>query len=174
MPKLQASQQAAVDSAEDLTGFKPLEPGKYVARLSKVDGKQTSTGVPMWAIEFDEVHTLDGEKQPGRQFTNLQFPPAGDKPESYGKSQEKWDQYVALSNSRVKQFFAAFGYTTDSDTDEMIGERCVLTIGQRTINGGPRVGQLGNEINGMEPLDKVPGATDVATGSTTKASADDF
>lgn len=157
MPKLAAAVRKKVEKAEAIKGgFEVLKPGKYVAELSAVEAKESGNGNPMWAIEFTEIHDLDGERYPGRQFYNLNLPQAK-MPEGYtgkgkGSPEENWANYQRMCEGRLKGFFEAFGYSVDSDTDEMIGERALLTIGVRTINNGPRTGERANSVNGVEPV----------------------
>lgn len=156
MPKLAAKDRKKVEKAEPVSGeFKPLKPGKYVAELAAVEAKASGAGNPMWVAEFQEIHNLEGEKQPGRQWYNLNLPTTVDMPEGYTKGQEKWETYQALCAGRLKSFFEAFGYTTDSDTDEMIGDRVVIILGIRTIQNGERAGEQTNSVNGVAPLDSV-------------------
>jgi hypothetical protein len=156
MPKLSAKDRKKVEKAEAVSGeFEPLKPGKYVATLSEVEAKKSSAGNPMWVCTFEDIHNLDGEKQPGRQWYNLNLPTSDTPPDNYEKGEEKWLQYQRLCEGRIKAFFEAFGYTVDSDTDEFIGDRCVLVIGVRTINQGERAGQQTNTVNGVKPLDSV-------------------
>ena len=161
MPKLAAKTRKKVEKAEAVKGgFDALPPGKYVAELSEVEATTSSAGNPMWKVQFNEVHNLDGERMPGRQFYNLMLPqdkmPEDYTPKNSKKSpEEAWADYQRLCEGRLKQFFEAFGFTVDSDTDEMIGERCVLIIGVRTIQSGNRKGEKGNDVNGIEPFDSV-------------------
>lgn len=156
MPKLAAKDRKKVAKAEAVGGgFEPLKPGKYVATLSAVEAKISGAGNPMWVAEFEEIHNLDGDKQPGRQWYNLNLPTTDVMPDGYEKGQEKWEQYQSLCSGRLKAFFEAFGYSVDSDTDEMIGERCVLQIGVRTIQNGARAGESTNSVNGVAPFDSV-------------------
>lgn len=156
MPKLSAKHRKAVKKAEAVSSeFQPLVPGKYVAELSGVEAKMSGNGNPMWVAEFVEIHNLDGEKQPGRQWYNLNLPTTDEPPADYEKGEEKWLQYQRLCEGRLKAFFEAFGYTEDSDTDEMIGDRVVLQIGVRTIQNGARAGEKTNSVNGVAPLDSV-------------------
>lgn len=161
MPKLAAKDRKKVEKSEAVGGgFEPLKPGKYVAELSEVVAKQSAAGNPMWVAEFTDIQTLDGEEVPGRQWYNLNLPTTDTPPDGYtgkGKksAEESWAQYQALCSGRIKAFFEAFGYTPDSDTDEMIGERCVLQIGVRTIQKGDRAGEQTNSVNGVAPLDSV-------------------
>lgn len=161
MPKLAAKVRKQVEKAEAVSGgFEPLTPGKYVAELSDVEARTSNAGAPMWVAEFTEIHDLDGERQPGRQWYNLMLPqdkmPEDYQPKSGKKSpEEAWEAYQNLSKGRLKAFFEAFGYTVDSDTDEMIGERCVIQVGVRTIQSGARAGEQTNQVNGVFPLDSV-------------------
>lgn len=161
MPKLAAKTRKAVEKAEAVSGgFELIKPGKYIAELSNVEAKTSNAGNPVWSAEFNEIHSLDGERQPGRQWYNLNLPqdnmPEDYKPKNSKKSPaEAWESYQSLCNGRLKAFFEAFGFSVDSDTDEMIGERCVLQIGQRTIQNGPKKGEDTNTVNGVFPLDSV-------------------
>lgn len=155
MPKLSAKDRKKVKKATATSGeFEPLAPGKYIAELSGVEAKMSNSGNPMWVAEFTEIHDLDGEKQPGRQWLNLNLP-QDTMPDDYEKGEEKWDQYQGLCEGRLKAFFEAFGYSEDSDTDEMIGERAVLIIGVRTIQNGPKAGQKTNSVNGIQSIESV-------------------
>lgn len=177
MPKLAAKTRKRVEKAEAVSGgFELLRPGKYVAELSNVEAKSSNAGNPMWVAEFTEIHNLDGERQPGRQWYNLNLPTTDEAPDGYkpkGKNkdpQEAWEQYQRLCEGRLKAFFEAFGFTADSDTDEMIGERCVLQIGIRTIQNGPKTGEETNTVNGVFPLDSV----DYEGGEDAEGDPDNF
>lgn len=161
MPKLSAKDRKKVKSADAVSGeFQPLKPGKYVATLNAVEAKTSAAGNPMWVAEFTDIHNLSGEKQPGRQWYNLNLPTTDEAPANYDKGQEKWEQYQGLCAGRIKSFFEAFGYSEDSDTDEMIGERAVLTIGVRTISNGDRAGQQTNTVNSVSSAEDVDFDTD--------------
>jgi Protein of unknown function (DUF669) len=159
MAKLAAKDRKKVSKADAVTGdFEPLSPGKYVATLKGVEAKMSAAGNPMWVAEFEDLHNLDGDRQPGRQWYNLNLPTSDTPPDGYAKGAEKWEQYQALCAGRIKSFFEAFGYELDSDTDEMIGEQAVLTIGIRTIQNGDRKGQKTNSVNAVSSVDSVQGA----------------
>lgn len=152
MPKLAAKVRKQAEAASAVTGgFEPITPGKYIATLKSVEAKTSNAGNPMWTAEFEDIHSMDGEKQPGRQWYNLNLPTTPEPPEGYTKGEEKWKQYQGLCAGRLKGFFEAFGYTVDSDTDEMIGERCVIQIGIRTIQNGARAGERTNTVEGIFP-----------------------
>lgn len=157
MPKLAAKDRKKVDAAEASSGgFEPIKPGKYRATLSGVESKTSSNGNPMWTAEFTDITALDGTKQPGRQWMNMMLPTSDTPPDNYTKGAEKWAQYQALCAGRIKAFYEAFGYTVDSDTDEMVGEDAIIQIGIRTIQNGARAGEKTNEVNGIFPLSSVP------------------
>lgn len=168
MPKLDKKMAKATSEAEEVVdGFEPLPAGKYIAELGGVEDRiAQSSGAAMWGIEMTELVDLEGNPQPGRQFTNLVLPGDDKKiPDNYegpakglkkGQTlEEAWKARNDFLRSKIKQFFEAFGYTTDSDTDEMIGERCVIALSVETIGAGKRKGQLGNQITGFYTLDSV-------------------
>lgn len=158
MPKLTKKHQKAAAAADiPGDGFSLLEPGKYIATLSKVEAKTSQAGNPVWNAEFTDITNLDGDTFPGRQWLNLNLPidtmPDTYRPDDTDEVREKkWAQYQALSAGRLHGFFEAFGFTVDSDTDEMIGEKALLTIGVGTIQRGPKAGQETNQVNNIEPL----------------------
>lgn len=165
MPKLNKALAKAAAEAEPTHGFGLLPAGKYVARLSGVEAKSTNKGDPMWVAEFSDLRALDtGEKASGRQWWNLNIPlDANDVPADYEKGPEKWAQAQSLSLGRLTAFFDAFGYETGSDTDEMIGEEAVITVGIRTIQGGNRSGEKANEVRDIESLEKYGKESTAAT-----------
>lgn len=158
MPKLNKKVAKAVDKAEAVHGFSLLTPGKYFAKLTEVKADTTKDGAPMWVAEFSDLRPVDGgDKVPGRQWWNLNLP-QDDMPKSYDKGADKWEASQRMATGRLKAFFEAFGYEVDSDTDEMLGEVAVLTIGIRTIQQGARQGDKANTINDIESVDEFGGA----------------
>lgn len=164
MPKLPKKEAKRTSEAEEVRdGFEPLPAGKYIATLSAVEDKiAQSSGAPMWGIEMEDLYDLEGNEQPGRQFSNLTLPGDDEMPDDYTGNprskkslEDQWTSRNDFLRSKIKQFFTAFGFTTDSDTDEMIGERCVIQLTIETIGAGKRAGQLGNQIAGFFPLDSV-------------------
>ncbi len=136
MPKLnakQAKQVASTDAWEAGTGRVLLDEGRYAAQLFKVterDGREH----PLWSWRFVNVHNQDGDLM-GR--TNL-FHSTSLSPKAYGG---------------LKQTFDAFGYTTDSDTDEIIGEWVVLYVRQEIQEQGQNAGQRVNRVASVSPFD---------------------
>lgn len=133
-------------------GFEPLPPGKYVGRFADLEVRYSAAGNEMWVVEFDEIHDLEGNRKPGRQWYTMVLPnygemPPGYRPRSSSKPpEEAWAIAQNIAAARLKKFFDAAGYTLDSDTDEMVGERFLLQIGVRTIQGGARQGERTNTV----------------------------
>lgn len=167
MPKLdKKAQKRAAEAPEPTTGFEPLPAGKYVATLANVESRVAqSSGADMWGVEMEELYDLEGNEQTGRQFTNLVLVGDGKMPDDYkgparglkkGQTlEDAWKARCEFLDGKIAQFFNAFGYSMDSDTDEMIGERCIIELSVETINAGKRKGQLGNQIVAFYPLDSV-------------------
>lgn len=153
MPKLTKKDARTVESTDPIVGgdYEPLPAGKYLVRLDKVEARETNNGAPAWNAEFNHIHTLEGDRQPGRQFLWLNLPQA-EKPGWYEKSDDKWESAQRMAAGRLHAFFEAFGYTTDSDTDEMLGEWALAQISVRTIQNGPKAGQKTNRVDALLPL----------------------
>lgn len=152
MPKLNTAALEAVTNVEAFSGdYALIQPGRYLATLAKVEVKDGNHGGMQWSAEFNEIHSLDGTRQGGRQWLNLNLPIQGKAPASYLNGEEKWVKFQAVSAARVKSFFQAFGYSEDSDTDEMIGETAIIEIEIRTIQNGPRRGEQVNGVKGVYP-----------------------
>lgn len=168
MPKLTAAQAKGITKVEPelgRPGFEPLPTGRYVGRLSDVTAKMSKNNNPIWNVEWDNIRGLDGEEFGGRQFYTLNFPTSAKRPAGWGEDNaaskkkspdERWADYQTSCKARLHGFFTAHGYTTDTDTDEMINDEaeCILEIGQETQREGARAGQLRNVINGFLPLDE--------------------
>lgn len=150
MPKMPKALQKTVGDADPISGsFEPLPPGRYVATLAKVEAKNSASGNTMWVWEFDSLHDMDGNKKPGRQWYNTMVPQSKAPANLDADALKKWETGQRLSAGRLRAIFEAFGYTLDSDTDEMLGERVVLQIGIETISKGPKTGERTNRVNGV-------------------------
>ena len=136
MPKLSKKQAKEVEKAEAWGvgggGFL-LPEGRYAARLKAVTTGQGPAGT-YWAFEYSKLHDEEGQEQRGRQWENVSL-------------SEK-------AKGKMKSVFDAFGYSTDSDTDEMIGEWVVLHLGQEVATQGKRAGQTVNRILGVTAFDE--------------------
>lgn len=151
MPKLPTTEVNTVNNTEAAFGgnFEPLKPGFYLAQLRGVEVRDSKRGGSYWSVEFHNIYSLDGEKQPGRQWMNLNLPSV--KPLD-GQTESKHETYNRMSRQALAGFFEAFGYTADSDTDEMLGEWAVLQIGVRTIQSGPRAGEKANQVTALKAV----------------------
>lgn len=75
-----------------------------------------------------------------------------------------WNNTTLAENAQfgLKQTFDAFGVPTDTDTDELLGKVVRLSVSQRTIQKGPRTGELSNNVDRVMPPDpdfEVPGSS---------------
>lgn len=132
MPKLTAAVAAKVNATEAATTGYLLPEGRYAARLAQVEQKEGPKG-PYWVWTFQDLHDVNGEAKPGRQWHNTSL-------------SEK-------SFPFLKATFEAMGYTTDSDTDEMIGEWVTLHLIQEQIARGKRAGEMTNRIRDLIPFE---------------------
>lgn len=161
MPKLSTAAAKMVDAAEarhDNGGdFEPHPAGRYLAKLAEVTTRDQPNkyGMIMWNAEFQELFSLETEAPvPGRQWLNLTLPadPKKGIPSAYANGPEKWDRYQAMVTGQLKAFFQSFGYTVDSDTDELLGEYAVIELKVVTAQAGKNEGKLVNEISGVHPI----------------------
>lgn len=130
MPKLNGKKAQSVDEQEvqESTGFVLLEPGVYELQLREVEAKEGAKGIYWsWTYEIPE-----GEENEGKRFWNNT---------SLSEAAE-W---------QLKATFAAFGVPADTDTDDLIGKRLQVHIGQETAQQGKKQGQLVNTIEGFVP-----------------------
>lgn len=169
MAKLAAKDRKKVKAAEAVTGeFTPMPAGRYVATLSEVEERTSKAGNKYWNCTFTDIENMEGETQPGRLWYTVMLPidkmPDDYKPGPKSKAatrEEAWETYQALTAGKIKAFFEAFGYSEDSDTDEMLGEQVILQVGIETIQQGERTGQKTNRVNAIRPLgDHVAGGDD--------------
>jgi hypothetical protein len=156
IPKLDKKAAGAVDKVEAASGSFLLPEGRYAAQLLKVEEKEGAEH-PYWTWAYGNLHNSLGELVPGRQWNNTSL-----SPKSY---------------PFLKATFEAFGYTTDSDTDEMVGEWVVLYLVQEPIGKGPKAGQLRNSVQSLAEFDKSqwdfnPG--DFSPADAAKASGDEY
>ena len=150
MPKMDTKTRAKAEKAEAVTGsFEPIPTGKYLADLRAVEAKKSQAGNPIWTWEFDNIRDLKGTAFPGRQWFTSTLP-LDKMPADANK--DKWETAQRLSAGRLKAVFEAFGYSLDSDTDEMLGETVVLQVGIETIKQGPKMGERTNRVRAILPL----------------------
>lgn len=151
MPKLNQDVAQKVNDAED--GFKPVPENVYIVQLKEdVDVKEGAKG-PYWRWTFEIPETHEGEEL---QYAGRRF----------------WTN-TSLSDAayfKLKETFAAFGVPTDTDTEDLVGQKVKAVVIQRVIQGGQRAGEIGNEIDKLLPLDHEEGeakeAVTVAAGGS--------
>lgn len=122
-----------VQQAEAATGFTPLEEGRYAAQLSKVTEGEGGKG-PYWQWEFTNIHDSDGDTHPGRLWNTTSL--------------------SERSFPFLKAVFDAFGVTTDTDTDDLIGDWAVLYVVKEVVATGPSAGQIRNRVRQVLPFNE--------------------
>lgn len=135
MPKLNkkiASEVAKSDAWRPDGGRALLEDGLYAGRLVKVE-ERDGREYPNWSWWFDGLFDAEGNGHSGVQFLNTSLSPK--------------------AAGRMRQAFDAFGYSPDSDTDEIVGEWAVLHIKQEIQQYGQRAGQMVNQVTGVSEFD---------------------
>lgn len=164
MPKLDKKTAGTVEKEDAVHGgdFAPIKPGKYLARLSEVEVQDdlNKYDAAQWSAEFDNLRSLEDldEPVPGRQWLRLTLPTSNTPHPAYEKGPTQWEKYQKMLRGRLKAFFEAFGYTSDSDTDEMIGEWAVITVAIETAQAGKREGQ---PVNVVKDITEVPEDIDI-------------
>lgn len=136
MPKLGAEAQKAASESEG--GFAPIPDGRYEVELVSVkeSPKPGDSGYKFWSWEFKVV----GPSHVGRRlWTNTSLSPD--------------------AAFRLREAFDALGYTLDSGTEEMIGDKCVAYVSQQVQEKGKNVGKMQNVIDSLAELsaEQVPG-----------------
>lgn len=153
MPKLAKKFAKAVESAEITSGdFPLLDPGFYFVQLGDVE-VQEGNYAPRWSATLENlINEETGEKASGRQWFNMNVPEEGPAPANYPNGDKKWAAFQSMSKGQLHGFFEAFGYSTDSDTDEMRGEWAKAKIVIETIQGGNRKGEKTNRVKSLTPV----------------------
>ena len=156
MPKLDSTVAEQVNQAE--SGSALIEEGMYEMVLISVeatgkDGKPlVGSAGPYWkwALAFPE----DAERYAKRrQWVNTSL-----------SADSAW---------KMKEHFDAFGVSADTDTDDLVGKRCLVHIGSRIITSGDKAGDTVNTVKKLAPLDGVSAGAS-AKGAGTKAKRDLF
>lgn len=144
MPKLGKKQAQSV-AEQEVKDFTAIPPGRYVLALREVtvSDKPGESGAHYWNWEFEVVEpevVRDPETKEDVKVVNRRL----------------WTR-TSLADSaewKLKQVFDAFGYTPDSDTDEMVSEKVVAYVARVPQEKGQRQGQLVNEIDRLAPYDE--------------------
>lgn len=154
MPKLDDTKAAAVDKVED--GFQPVPEGVYIVQLMEdVDVKEGDKGTYWrWTFEVPKEHEGKELEHGGRRF---------------------WTN-TSLSDSayfKLKETFGAFGVPTNTDTAELVGKKVKAMVTIKTIQGGQRKGELGNEISKLLPLTHEDDVADATPAAAAKGGSKD-
>lgn len=141
MPKLPKDRAEGAQNQES-GDFKPLKPGKYVLRLTEVEEgvtgeKSKNPGTDKWVWKL----TVDKDYHPELRK---------------GRWQTAFSEHVPLTENmdwKMKQLFEGFGYTTDSETDEIIEDETARIVGfvkngKDIVTGDPR-----SEVSRYIPFD---------------------
>lgn len=129
MAKLNKENAKAVDDSKST--FDPVDAGTYHVRLMAVDSDRSGPKGPYWSWEYEVVEPGDAV---GRKLWN-------------NTSLAKESMFA------MKQTFEAFEVPSDTDTDDILGGVCRAVVGVRTIQRGPRKGELANQIERLVPKD---------------------
>lgn len=147
MPKLNKNQQKKASTAELKDGdfSEPLPAGKYLAQLEEVEIK-TGPKADYWSWQFKLT-------------------------EPHAQNRKAWVTSSEAEGSewKFKEIYHALGFELDSDTDEMLGEFCRLSLTISTIQKGDRAGEKTNRVVKVLPLDE----TDAPTLTGKDAEVDD-
>jgi hypothetical protein len=172
MPKLSKKMAKAAANAEISSGdFPLLDPGFYYAQLMSVDVRDGNYA-PQWTAEFHNLFSeRTGEKASGRQWYRMHIVPEGDMPANYPNGPKKWANWQKMSLGVVHGFFDAFGYSTDSDTDELVGEWVKIKVKIRTIQQGDRKGEKVNDVGGVAAVPDDFDPSEFLTGDDDEESA---
>lgn len=142
MPKLNPTTAKKVAAAEASNGGSFLLPeGRYAARLLEVESRQGQKG-EYWTWLLTDLHDTEGTRHPGKQWHNTSLSDA-----SFGF---------------LKAVFEAFGYTADSDTEEILGEWVTIHLVQEQIARGQRAGEMTNRVRSLAPFNPEDFAFDAA------------
>ncbi len=157
MPKLESKVAEQVNSAE--SGSALIEEGTYEMVLIAVE----STG--------KDGKPLVGAAGPYWKWT-LAFP---EDAERYAKRRQWVNTSLSADSAwKMKEHFDAFGVSADTDTDDLIGKKCLVQIGSRVITQGNMSGETVNTVKKLLPLDGVSPAGESKKPAKGKASADLF
>jgi hypothetical protein len=111
--------------------------GLYQGTLQDVEVRPGKVA-DYWSWRFGELVAIEDDKPwPGSLWENTSLSPNAE-----------W---------KLKEVFDAFGSSTDTDTDTLLGKTVWLVVSQRTIESGARMGQLGNQVERVLPVGGDPG-----------------
>lgn len=134
MPKLDDETAQAVAEAESSGGI--MEEGIQESVLLEVtvhDGKEH----PYWKWTFQNpAENADGTPHPYKNWKHWHI-----------------TSLSPAASFKLNEAFEAFGVPSDTDTDELIGQRVRIVVGTRTVQAGKREGELANTVENLLPLE---------------------
>lgn len=122
----------ANEKASDWDGTGVVPAGVYLCKLQNVDSTKSGPSGPYWVWTYETVGV--GKEPTGKRF---------------------WDN-TSLSEKaigRLGKVFAAFGVSTDADTDDLIGDLVAVEVKIATIAKGDNAGGQRNEVVSLHPAD---------------------
>lgn len=129
MPQLNPEMAQKVADAEDT--FAAIPAGVYILELAQdVEVAEGPKGhYWKWTFEVPE----------GEQYASRRF----------------WLNTSLSENAffKLKETFAAFGVSTETTTEDLVKKRVRGVVTVQTVQKGQRVGQLGNNLDRLLPLD---------------------
>lgn len=146
MPKLNTKVQRYVDKQEasfGSSGFEVIPDPKVIGTLEEVREEEGKNGVTRWVLVFGSLVNLAGKEYSGKLFHRLSIPGGSTPPAEWrvwskneditdtlsaAEVKERWLETIERWAGLVRGFFEVVGYTTDSDTDEMVGEKFGLNL----------------------------------------------
>lgn len=147
MPKLEGRVLKFVEKQEPDAagggGFVLIEEKQVLGTLAEVREEESDYGT-QWVVVWNNLTSLSGKEYPGSLSTWLNVP-GGSKPPatwkvyrkgsdvtdtlSAAEKQDAWTEQIQKQGAKIHALFAIPGYTTDSDTDELVGEIYLLDVG---------------------------------------------
>lgn len=150
MARLNDEVAAKVEAAESNSGFKLLDDGIYLVRLTEDVTVKDGQKAPVWSWLFEVV---EGQEGAGRKVYHN----------------------TSLSDAaffKLKETFEAFGVSPATDTEELVGQQIRLNIVQKIAKFGKREGELVNEIKALLPKDGPTGVDEKAKAEREAAKAE--
>lgn len=135
MPKLSKDIAKKAAKAESKGGSRePMPEGDYRVRLLEVEAKESSNGNPMWNWKYEVV---EGDFAGRFLWNNTTL--------------------VDAAMWAVNQTFEAFGVSTDTDTDDLIGEEVGVSVSIGEIGAGANQGKKRNNVESVFPASQLNG-----------------
>lgn len=129
MPKLNAERAKQVERAEGGGSFEAFEEGEYTLKLVDVEAGETRNNDPKWVFKWK----VDDEGE--------------------AKGRQLWEHCALTEKAlwKLKQIFDAFGVSTDTDTDDLVGKTVRAYVGQEVQQQGKNQGKMTNRIDQYYP-----------------------